>query len=101
MITNTITSGAPPSSEAPYSNECREKRIFAHVHPFDANDLPDDRRRQGYETLDFNFFQRAVEIDSRFIAQVSLPEYDVRQIHTGHYEEGEMRWNGGFSPSRR
>jgi len=81
--------------------EHNEKRIFVRVYPFDVNDLPDERRRQGYETLDFNFFQRAVEIDGRLIAQASLPEYDVRWIQTGHYEASEMNWNGGFSPARR
>lgn len=82
-------------------HERTEKRIFVRVHPLDANDLPDDRRRQGHETLNFNFFQRAVETDGRFIAQVALPEYDVRWIQIGLYEENEMNWNGGFSPARR
>lgn len=81
--------------------ELNEKRIFVRVYPFDVNDLPDDRRRQGYETLDFNFFQRAVESTVGSIAQASLPEYDVRWIQTGYYEESEMKWNGGFSPARR
>ena len=80
----------------------RDPQLFLHVliYPADANDLPEHRRPHGFDNLDFRFFDLASEVDGRFIAQVSLPEYDVSRIHTGQSEGGEIVWDGVFSPAR-
>ena len=81
-------------------------RFFLHVHPVDANDLPADRRRHGFENRDFghlHFWRR----DGKCYAVRSLPDYGIASIHTGQFhsrrdEEGIRRyehvWAGSFSP---
>ncbi len=79
-------------------------RFFLHVHPVDANDLPADRRRHGFENRDFghlHFWRR----DGKCYAVRSLPDYGIASIRTGQFvgrREGyEQVWAGSFSPSDR
>ena len=79
-------------------------RFFLHVHPVDANDLPADRRRHGFENRDFDdsrFWRR----DGKCYAVRSLPDYGIASIRTGQFvarREGyEQVWAGSFSPSDR
>ena len=83
----------------------RKPRFFLHVRPVDANDLPADRRRHGFENRDFSFrhFWRR---DGKCYAVRPLPDYGVAGVRTGQFrrrgtEEGvryENVWAGGFSP---
>ena len=94
--------------ECPAAMNLRGEVYFLHVHPVDANDLPADRRRYGYENLDFygqHFWRR----DGKCYAARSLPDYEHRSIHTGQsawrrrVDEGgrprhEAPWAVSFSP---
>ena len=81
-------------------------RFFLHVRPVDANDLPADRRRHGFENRDFghsHFWRR----DGKCYAVRPLPDYGVSGIRTGQFTESRTRegvryenvWAGSFSPS--
>ncbi len=62
-----------------------EATFFLHLYPFDVNDLPDDRKRHGFDNLDFRFDQRGMIFDGICMATVALPEYDIARIGTGQY----------------
>ena len=82
--------------------------VFLHVWPSDANDLPADRRRFGFDDLvDFKLNPRWRK-DGKCYAVCHLPDYDIARIHTGwamQRSTGEGRrydvvWEGSFSPGR-
>ena len=83
----------------------RWPRFFLHVRPVDANDLPADRRRHGFENRDFSnlHFWRG---DGKCYAVRPLPDYGIAGIRTGQFtmrrtREGfrpEPVWAGSFSP---
>ena len=95
--------------ECPASKR-RWPSFFLHVHPVDANDLPADRRRHGFENRDFHVMDAGVQFwrrDGKCYAVRSLPDYGIASIHTGQFhsrrdEEGIRRyehvWAGSFSP---
>ncbi len=78
-----------------------EAWFFLAVYPVDLNDLPDYRKRHGFDNLDFGFDGRGVIFDGRCMATATLPEYDIARIFTGqyvpvpggyhHFWEGEIR----------
>ncbi len=55
------------------------------LYPVDVNDLPDQRKRHGFDNLDFRFDRRGLIFDGKCIAAVDLPEYDIARISTGQY----------------
>ena len=59
--------------------------FFLHLDPVDMNDLPDYRKRYGFDNLDFNFDERAAIFDVKCLAEVPLPEYAISAIRTGQY----------------
>ncbi len=78
-----------------------EATFFLHLYPVDVNDLPDGRKRHGFDNLDFYFDQRGAIFDGICMARAALPEYDIARIGTGqyvpvdggynHFWEGEIR----------
>ena len=79
----------------------RWPRFFLHVRPDDANDLPADRRRRGFENRDFDdlHFWRG---DGKCYAVRPLPDYGIAGIRTGQSTMRRFRpepvWAGSFSP---
>ena len=82
----------------------RSMRFFLHLHPVDAGDLPDHRRRHGFEYLDFHFGDYALPLTDRPVAVRELPGYPIARIRTGQIAvnedgaltelwEGEVRFN--------
>ena len=75
-------------------------RFFVHVTPVDARDLPEPRRRYGFENRDFS--QSGVPIGGQGCAvRARLPDYPIRQIRTGQFvrdAEGNYvhLWEGEF-----
>ena len=75
-------------------------RFFVHVTPVDTRDLPERRRRYGFENWDFS--QSVVPIGGqRCAARRRLPDYPIRQIRTGQFvkdDEGNYvhLWEGEF-----
>ena len=91
--------------------------FFLRVRPVDANDLPADRRRHGFENRDFynsrfwrenrDFYNsRFWRRDGKCYAVRSLPDYGIASIRTGQFTQRRTRegvrydevWAGSFSP---
>ncbi len=73
--------------------ECGEgdldTRFFLHVHPVDADDLPDHRKQHGFDNLDFSLDTHGTAC----FAEVPLPEYAIAAVSTGQFVRTD---NGGF-----
>ena len=79
--------GCAPKDMAP--------RFFLHIEPADPADLPEDRRRHGFDNRDFAprarmpAFPRPPRraawerIDDRCLVWAPLPDYSVRRVRTG------------------
>ena len=68
-------------------------RLFLALYPVDESDLSADRRRHGFDNLDFRFEYQAVRIGERCIVRTPLPKYDIVRIYTGQYIQ---RADGSF-----
>ena len=70
-------------------DDCREDDdgppFFLALFPVDESDLPDDRRRTGFDNLDFYFYNQAVQRYGRCSAITPLPDYGIARIYTGQY----------------
>ena len=73
-----------------------EAPFFLHVDPVDGNDLPADRRRHGFDNLDFDFDWNGERLDGQCRAIVKLPEYAIAGTPTGQYVGEEQIWKGEF-----
>ena len=74
-----------------------EPRFFLHVDPADPADLPEDRRRHGFDNRDFTPRgwtpayppppRRATweRIDGRCVVRAPLPDYPARRLRTGQF----------------
>ena len=75
-------------------------RVFLHVYPVDADDLPDRRERYGFDNLDFRFDNHSVYRGGPCIAVRGLPDYPIARIHTGQFTsvrgDRETIWEGAF-----
>ena len=70
-------------------------RFFLHVEPADPADLPEDRRRHGFDNLDFASLgappayprssRRAMRerLGGRCLVWAPLPDYPIRRVRTG------------------
>ena len=84
-------------------------RVFLHAWPFDANDLPTDRRRLGFDALvDFEPTLWGWRKDGKCYTVCPLPDYGIARIHTGWAMKRstgkgpryDVVWEGSFSPGR-
>ncbi len=66
--------------------------FFLHIVPVDEQDLPAQRRRYGFDNLDFAFPHRGKQVAGRCWATVELPAYGIARIHTGQYTEQGRLW---------
>ena len=69
--------------QEPCRPEDTELWFFLHVAPADPQDLPLNRRRQGFEVLNFSFPERGVRIDDACLVSVPLPAYPLRALQVG------------------
>ena len=82
-----------------------EARFFLHVFPERVDDLPEERRRRGFDNLDFDFFRRGALFDGKCAALIAAPAYPIASIRTGQFDAdaGEV-WRAdvtlGVSPTR-
>ena len=85
--------------------------VFLRVWPSDANDLPADRRRFGFDAL--VGFKRSLALqgwrkDGKCYAVCRLPDYGIARVHTGWAMKRstgtghryDVIWEGSFSPDR-
>ncbi len=83
--------GALTYARAPCATADLAARFFLHVVPVDADDLPGDRGRDGYDNLDFNLPDHAL-FDGKCLITVRLPEYAVDHVRTGQTERKDGVW---------
>ena len=83
--------GALTYARAPCVRADSRARFFLHVVPVDADDLPGDRVRDGYDNRDFNLPEQAL-FDGKCLAAVRLPEYAVDHVRTGQTERKDGVW---------
>ena len=80
-----------------YKEGCTQEDIadtfFLHIIPVQEADLPESRRRHGYENLDFPFKGHGVLLGEKCAAHIELPRYPIDRIHTGQYiQKGPRLW---------
>ncbi len=67
--------------------QCDQKdagnRFFLHIAPERTDDLLQERRKHGYDDLDFGFFRYGALFDGKCVALVPLPDYSVAAFRTG------------------
>lgn len=73
-----------------------EARFILHVWPVHAADLPNSRRKHGFENLDFNFESYGSKAKNTCITFASLPEYDIARISTGQIDSAGRIWRVEF-----
>ena len=82
-------------------NPCTKADTEAHfvldLIPADEKDLPDHRKRHGYDNATFQFEEKGVRFDEKCIARIALPEYDIDYIRTGQYASAGPLWETKFS----
>ena len=77
--------------------EDAEPMFFLHVDPIDVNDLPSQRRRHGFDNLDFAFESHYLIIKGEVcVAGRDLPDYAIAAIRTGQYAGENQIWEGSF-----
>ena len=97
-----VRDGCAPEELAP--------RFFLHVEPADAADLPEERRRHGFDNLDFEPLKAAPAYSrssrratrerrgDRCLVWAPLPDYPIRRVRTGQivHDGGGWRrlWEG-------
>ena len=86
----------------PCASADTEAMFFLHLHPVDANDLPDYRKQYGFANLDFDFRDRRLLFigGEICVAIRELPDYAGAAVSTGQYVpvEGGYNnlWEAGF-----
>ena len=60
-------------------------RFFLHLEPVEVQDLPEHRRQDGFDNLDFTFDQYGDRFGALCLAAVPLPEYGIADFRTGPY----------------
>ena len=67
-----------------------EQPFFLHVYPSDADDLPADRRRHGFDSSrGFDFHVRGARYEGRCVAWAELPAYPIARLAAGQWVRGE------------
>ena len=72
-------------------------RFFLHVVPDRTGDLPEARRKHGFDNLDFTFFGRGGYFDGKCAARVPLPSYPIASVRTGQFESAGEIWRAEFA----
>ena len=66
-----------------------EPRFVLHLVPADPADLPEERRRHGFDNLDFAFGERGLRFGGTCLATASLPAYDIVRVRAGQWNRGD------------
>ncbi len=68
-------------------------RFFLHLVPADRSALPEDRRRSGFDNLDFPFDAHGTLSGGHCVAMRALPDYGIAAIRTGQFlPDGSRTW---------
>ena len=90
-------------TKSPCADEDVLPRFSLHVVPVNVDDLPEERKRFGFDNLDFNFHDHGVLLSQggRCIAARELPDYPAASIGVGQFAEGGALWGETFELIRR
>ena len=83
--------GALTYARAPCVRADSRARFFLHVVPVDADDLPENHVRYGFDNRDFNLPEPAL-FDGKCLVTIRLPEYAVDHVRTGQTERKGDVW---------
>ena len=72
--------------------------FFAHAWAADPGDLPEDRRAAGFEALGIQFAYHGVRFGGTCMTRIELPDYALRSVRTGQYDDGGHLWDAEFAP---
>ena len=81
-----------------------ERSFHLNAFPERPSDLPNSRRKHGFERFHFEFYRNGALVDGDCIALFPLPDYSVAGIQTGQRaEDGSDLWHAEFliNPARR
>ena len=81
-----------------------ERSFHLNAFPERPSDLPDSRRKHGFERFHFEFYRNGALVDGKCIALFPLPDYPIVGVQTGQYtEDGGDLWYAEFliNPARR
>ena len=73
-------------------------RFFLSIFPADLDDLPQPARDAGHEhqSLNFDFTRHGALLDGRCVIIRRLPDYEISNIETGQWVQGEGElWRAG------
>ena len=72
--------------------EARGPRLFLHVLPLNAGDLPPWGRERGFENLDRVLRGGTARIDGDCVGVVLLPDYPIAAVRTGQITDEGVLW---------
>ncbi len=80
--------------KTPCSDEDVKTKFFLHIFPNDKEELPDYRWLWEYDNDDFSFHRQGLRFDSKCLASIALPHYDIARIETGQFRSDRRgkRW---------
>lgn len=80
--------------KSPCAESDARGRFLLSVHPANPNDLPENRRETGHDSLNFDFARFGVFLDGdKCLAVRKLPDYEITKIETGQWiPGGERLW---------
>ena len=72
------------------------RRFFLHLEPADEDDLPEQRKRWGFDNLDFRFRDWGLRQGARCVAMRPLPGWRIAAVRTGQFTGRGVVWRGEF-----
>ena len=75
-----------------------EPLLFLNVWPRHASDLPDHRKRRGFDSIVYADARiHTLWMGERCALLRTLPEYEIKRVVTGQLRRGHPIWRGEFS----
>ena len=82
----------------PCAEEDARARFFLHLIPVNESDLPEERKPNGFDNLDFAFADHGSRTGERCVAVRHLPDYPLVAVRTGQFtKRGGPLWEEEFS----
>ena len=73
-----------------------DARFFVHAHPVDRADLSPERRRYGFDNLNFGLDEQGAIFDGKCAAIADLPAYSLERIRFGQFDGDVEIWGEVF-----
>ena len=98
-----VTADAVAYAKAPCTEADTEPKFILHVLPVRPRDLPPDRRRVGFDNLDFEFAWQGAHFEGRCLARAALPRYPIDRLRVGQFRSGATAplWRSEIALDRR